>query len=144
MPDGGRRLPTVPGGSHLQSLLAALDPWLDPTALAYVRVPPGHQVPEVRAFARVEEREGTTLVMAGEDADGRGLEVLLRCRRVELRVASDLAAVGLTAAVAGALAEAGIAANVVAAAVHDHVLVPEDRAEEALEVLRAVSASART
>lgn len=132
----------MPGGADLDQLLAALDPWLDPVALVYVRVPPGDEVPDVAAFARVEEREGTTLVVAAGDAEHQGLEPVFRCRRLELRVASDLAAVGLTAAVAGALAEAGIAANVVAAAVHDHVLVPDDRAEEALEVLRALSAAA--
>ena len=49
---------------------------------------------------------------------------------------SSLEAVGLTAAVAAALAEAGISANVVAAFHHDHVFVPAERAEEALDCLR--------
>jgi len=46
-----------------------------------------------------------------------------------------LAAVGLTAAVARALADAGISCNVVAAAHHDHLFVPVDRAAEAIEAL---------
>jgi uncharacterized protein len=42
----------------------------------------------------------------------------------------------LTAAVAAALADAGISANVVAAFHHDHVFVPARRADEALDCLR--------
>ena len=48
---------------------------------------------------------------------------------------SALDAVGLTAAVAGALAEAGISCNVLAGAHHDHLLVPVDRADDALVAL---------
>ena len=44
---------------------------------------------------------------------------------------SALEAVGLTAAVATALAAAGIPANVLAGYSHDHLLVPEDRADDA-------------
>ena len=49
---------------------------------------------------------------------------------------SSLEAVGLTAAVAAALTEAGISANVVAAFHHDHVFVPAGRVDEALDCLR--------
>ena len=48
---------------------------------------------------------------------------------------SSLEAVGLTAAVAGALAAEGISANVVAAFHHDHVFVPAGRAAEAMACL---------
>ena len=51
-------------------------------------------------------------------------------------------AVGLTAAVAAALAEAGISANVVAAYYHDHIFVSKVSAERALAVLEALSTSA--
>jgi len=53
-------------------------------------------------------------------------------------VTSDLHAVGLTAAVATALAAAGISCNVVAGACHDHLFVPVDRAGEALAALQAL------
>ncbi len=46
---------------------------------------------------------------------------------------------GLTAAVATALAKEGIACNVVAALRHDHLFVPYDRAAEAMEVLKTAS-----
>ncbi|CCA53561.1 hypothetical protein SVEN_0274 [Streptomyces venezuelae ATCC 10712] len=55
--------------------------------------------------------------------------------RITLRVHSALDAVGLTAAVAGALAEAGLSCNVVAGFHHDHLFVEHARAQEALAVL---------
>jgi hypothetical protein len=64
----------------------------------------------------------------------------MRC--ITLGVFSDLEGVGLTAAVAGALADREIPCNMVAALRHDHAFVPADRAEEALEVLEALSAGA--
>jgi uncharacterized protein len=53
-------------------------------------------------------------------------------------VHSDLRAVGLTAAVAIAPAEAGIGCNVVAAAYHDHLFVPVESASPAIAVLQAL------
>jgi hypothetical protein len=44
--------------------------------------------------------------------------------------------------VAVALAEAGIACNMVAALNHDHVFVPVERAGEAVAILRALQAAA--
>ena len=61
---------------------------------------------------------------------------------ITLNVYSALDGVGLTAAVATALARAGIACNMVAALNHDHVFVPIERAQEALAVLLALQASA--
>ena len=61
--------------------------------------------------------------------------------RITLTVHSALEGVGLTAAVAGALAQAGIACNVVAGYHHDHLFVPWDRREEALAILQRLSQS---
>jgi hypothetical protein len=54
-------------------------------------------------------------------------------------VHSALGGVGLTAAVAAALARQGIACNVVAGFHHDHLFVPWQRAEDALEALRDIA-----
>ncbi|HEX7135580.1 MAG TPA: ACT domain-containing protein [Iamia sp.] len=131
------------GETDLDALLAGLDPVLHPEVLVWCTVRSGEPVPEVPAFARIEEAEGTTLVAAAEVAGPLGLAHEMPSRRIELRVHSDLAAVGLTAAVAGALAAEGISANVVAAFHHDHVLVPEADADRALAVLRALAVSGR-
>jgi hypothetical protein len=80
------------------------------------------------AFALIREDEGVTVIRPGQG-----------WARITLGVHSSLAAVGLTARVASALAQREISANMVAAFHHDHVFVPWDRRAEALAVLRALS-----
>lgn len=62
--------------------------------------------------------------------------ILFRAAWITLTVHSDLSAVGLTAAVAGALAQANISCNVIAGAYHDHLFVPFESAAQAMEILR--------
>lgn len=88
-----------------------------------------------RAIGTFREEEGVSLILAVEDARAAGLPLDLPMRQITLRVLSALDGVGLTAAVAGALARRGIPCNMVAALRHDHVFVPADRADEALAVL---------
>ncbi len=82
--------------------------------------------PSIDVFALIREEEGWTIVLPDPAGDWA---------RISLTVHSDLAAVGLTAAISGALAAAGIAANVVAGFHHDHILVPWERRQEALDIL---------
>jgi uncharacterized protein len=63
---------------------------------------------------------------------------------ITLTVNSSLDGVGLTAAVSQALAEQGIPCNVVAAAHHDHLFVPERRAEETVLILESLAKRAST
>lgn len=124
------------GETDLDVLLRSLDPILHPELLVWctgVDAPP-----DVAAFARVEEGEGTTVVVERAEADRRGWPYETPSRRIELLVHSSLDAVGLTAAIATALAAEGISANVVAAFHHDHVLVPEADADRALATLRGL------
>jgi hypothetical protein len=64
------------------------------------------------------------------------LRVLLTGMKPEmmmtLTVHSSLEAVGFLAAITARLAEAGISVNAISAFCHDHLFVPEDRADEAL------------
>jgi hypothetical protein len=77
---------------------------------------------------------------ADAEAAGVGFEAVFAW--ITLEVHSSLAAVGLTAAVSSALADAGISCNMLAGDYHDHLLVPTDRAAEALGVLGALSSRA--
>jgi hypothetical protein len=88
----------------------------------------------------MREAEGLTVVVAEAQALAHGWRVAFRSAWITLSVHSDLAAVGLTAAFARALADAGIACNVVAGVHHDHLFVPVDRAADALAALRALQA----
>lgn len=111
----------------LAGMLAGMAPVLDPRRWAFLLV---DGAPPEDAFAIIREDEGTTAIVAH---DGGGFA------RITLTVHSALEGVGLTAAVATALAQRGIACNVVAGYHHDHLFVPCARAEEALEALRDVA-----
>jgi len=89
-------------------------------------------------FATVAEEEGLTVVapLAELEAAGMGSQPWAR---ISLTVHSDLAAVGLTAAFAAALAAEGISCNVIAGLHHDHLFVPWDRRDTALAALRALA-----
>ncbi|MGP1359042.1 ACT domain-containing protein [Roseicyclus sp.] len=93
------------------------------------------------AIATFAEAEGLSVILPLEAAREAGLDVSLPMACLTLTVHSALDGVGLTAAVAGALAGAGIPCNMVAAFRHDHAFIPEDRAEEALAILHALSRS---
>jgi len=83
----------------------------------------------------VREDEGLTVVLRRERADELGLPYDYVAAWITLRIDSTLEQVGLTALFSRALADAGISCNVLAGVHHDHLLVPADRAEEALDVL---------
>ena len=89
-------------------------------------------------FATVAEAEGLTVVATLAEIEAAGL-VSDPWARISLTIHSDLAAVGLTAAFAGALAAVGISANVIAGFYHDHIFVAWDQREAALAALRALS-----
>lgn len=115
--------------SELGAMLAGMAPVLDGRAWFFVVI---EGEPPADAFAVIREDEGTTAIMAGERAG-------MPFARITLTVHSALEGVGLTAAVSGALAQAGIACNVVAGYHHDHLFVPWERRDEALEALRSLS-----
>ena len=122
------------GERHLGRLLAALDPRPDPRDWVFVAV---DAVPAgVAPLMTFREDEALTCVVTAAEAQAAGLPDGPVFRRISLGVQSSLEAVGLTAVVATALADAGISANVVAAFHHDHVFVPAERAAEALAALR--------
>jgi uncharacterized protein len=91
------------------------------------------------AEATVREDEGLTVVLRRERADELGLPYDYVAAWITLRVESALEQVGLTALFSQALADAGISCNVLAGLHHDHLLVPADRAHEAVEVLRTLA-----
>jgi hypothetical protein len=94
---------------------------------------------ETQPIASFAEAEGLTLVLLKESADDVNLsyESVFRC--ITLGIHSSLEAVGLTAAVAGKLADHGIAANVIAAYFHDHIFVQSELADRAIGILSEYS-----
>ncbi|MBX3313868.1 MAG: ACT domain-containing protein [Actinobacteria bacterium] len=94
-------------------------------------------------LALVTEAEGTTAVVTVDEADRRGWPIGFRAAWLTLAVHSSLAAVGLTAAVSTALADRGIACNVLAGFHHDHLLVPLDRADDAVAAIEGLARRVR-
>ena len=94
------------------------------------------------AVATVREEEGLSLILPVEVARDVGFSVDLPMAQITLQVHSALDGVGLTAAVATALADAGIACNMVAGYHHDHAFVPEVDAERAIAILKERAARA--
>ncbi len=128
------------GERDLARLLASLKPQLHTQHYVYVAL--GGQYgdfAEYQPLAMVREDEGMTLVVPQAVADQQQLiyHAVFAC--LSLTVHSSLEAVGLTAAVATALAEHGISANLLAGFYHDHILLPAARAEQALHVLEELA-----
>ncbi|NQY97954.1 MAG: ACT domain-containing protein [Henriciella sp.] len=90
---------------------------------------------ESRGIAMLfQEEEGLTVITkANQDTPDDN-----RWAWLELSVYSDLQAVGFLARVAAALSEAGIPCNAIAAYHHDHIFVPEARAEEAISAIESL------
>ena len=128
--------------SKLAVLISSMGPELHPGVYAYCVVPKGADVSALSPVATVVESEGLTLVLPEEDAIQAGLAVLFRAAWITLTVHSDLEAVGLTAAFAGALGRAGISCNVIAGTYHDHIFVPVEKAQAALAALKALQREA--
>ena len=124
------------GVTDLDQMLATLAVDRRPGVFTFVSGPAVLDDLEVQAM--IVEREGVTSVVAVEDARGLGLDVDFEAAWLTLRVHSALEAVGLTAAFSAALGERDIPCNVLAGTFHDHLLVPVDRADDAVDALEAL------
>ncbi|MER9304858.1 ACT domain-containing protein [Mesorhizobium sp. M0293] len=124
------------GETDLKILLASMTPELLAGTYVFATLAPGVSQPEgLEPVMVFREREGLTLIVTEEAANAAGLTASFRCRMVTLNIHSSLEAVGFLAAITTRLAAAGMGVNPVSAFYHDHLFVPADRAEEALELL---------
>jgi hypothetical protein len=131
----------LPGETNLQQLLHSMSPELLEGEYVFctVRNACYGDYAEASPIASFTEAQGLTLVLLKDAAVQSGLPWQGEFRCITLGVHSSLQAVGLTAAVSGALAENGISANVIAAYFHDHVFVPSELASKALCILLALN-----
>ena len=129
------------GITDLGQLLREMKPALADGDYVYCTVPDIDLRPwlDLDPIGTFREEEGLTLILPASVAAANDLDASAPLAVITLTVHSSLAAVGLTAAVATALAREGISANVVAAFYHDHVFIPAEDADRALTVLEALS-----
>jgi len=129
------------GIKDLNTLLKHLRPELSESEYVFCSI----QAPKLDLFYKLnpictfKEKEGTTLVLEKSVAEKENLKVEEIFKRITLQVHSSLEAVGLTAAVSKALADAGISANVIAAYHHDHIFVPTNKSSLALKILQELT-----
>lgn len=125
------------GETDIGKLLALLQPRLLDGDYVFCTIDEGagQILDSLTPLATYREDEGLSLLLLKQQADKAGLSYDSVFRGITLSVHSSLDAVGLTAAVAGRLAAHGISANVIAAHYHDHVFVPAQHADFALQLL---------
>ena len=125
------------GIKDITQLLASMEPTLNTQAFVFCTSQSLtlEQAAALNPQGLFLETEGITLILTREDAQVAGFDASSDFRQITLTVHSSLEAVGLTAAIAAELAQAGISANVVAAYYHDHIFVPAADAQRALAVL---------
>ena len=123
------------------AMISGMAPVLTPGRFVFCSFPQEASVEVMTAaVAMFREAEGVSLILPAA-LSPPGVQASSEMRMITLTVQSSLNGIGLTAAVATALAGAGIPCNMVAAFHHDHVFVPAEMADRALAVLRSLSAS---
>jgi uncharacterized protein len=133
----------APGETDLEAMLATLGVQRRPGVFTFIAV----EVPTpgliAAAHAVVKEGGLTTIVLPVDAAERAGQAVTAEFAWLTLTVQSSLEAVGLTAAVSARLTGLDIACNVLAGYQHDHLLVPLDRVDAAVQALTATGRAAR-
>jgi hypothetical protein len=128
------------GETNLSTLLKNMTPVLNKGDYVYCTVSSLHAIDTAHILGLFKEAEGFTLILKKEIADQLQLEYSYIAAWITLTVHSSLAATGLTAAFATALAQEGISCNVLAAYYHDHIFVAKEDADTAMAALKRLSA----
>lgn len=130
------------GETSLATLLRSMSPQLNPGEYVFCCVPDGKLPTGLEVVGCFREQEGLTVIVERSDAEKAGFSFDYVAAWITLNVHSALEAVGLTAAFATALGQAGISCNVIAGYYHDHLFVGLADADRALQVLRDLAANA--
>jgi len=124
------------GERNLGKLIGAMMPELREGEFVFCTLSPErYEELGIQPVGLFREEEGITLILQRDIAEGAGLAYVYESCMITLSVHSSLEAVGFLAVITQTLAEAGISVNPVSAYYHDHLFVPVDKAELALEVL---------
>jgi uncharacterized protein len=127
------------GKTNLSGLIRSMKPVLNDGDYVYCMVGAEDNIDVHEAICFFREKEGLTQILPKQVADARHITYEFIASWITLTVHSSLEAVGLTAAVSKALAEANISCNSIAAYNHDHIFVAKKDADRAMNILRAVS-----
>lgn len=129
------------GETNLKTLLRSMKPVLRDGTFVFAHVPEAStNVVKECCVQFFQEDEGMAAILRKEDADRLGIKSIYESKMISLMVHSSLDAVGFLAAITAKLAAAGISVNPVSAFYHDHLFVPIDKSEMAMNLLSEFSA----
>ena len=126
----------MPGETNLNTLLKNMTPVLNQGDYVYCTVADINTIDAKDILCFFREEEAITIILKKEIADRLDLKYEYIAAGITLTIHSSLAATGLTAAFANALAAENISCNVVAAYYHDHIFVAKDDANKAMLALK--------
>ena len=116
-----------------------MSPILNTERVAFVSLAIGEgapsDIPGTAIIGTFREPEGLTVLLELGVAEQFNLQISFRAAWITLLLRPDLTSTGLTAAFSGALGDAGISCNIVAGAYHDHIFVPLEAADAAMNIL---------
>jgi len=130
------------GETSLATLLRSMSPQLNAGEYVFCTLRDGQLPAGLEIIGSFREQEGLTVILKRSHAERAGFSFDYVAAWITLNVHSALEAVGLTAAFATALGQAGISCNVIAGYYHDHLFVGQADAERAMQVLRDLAANA--
>jgi hypothetical protein len=125
--------------SDLKTLLKSMNPMLHEGIYVFCTLEKFTFIDPKDLIMSFREAEGTTIIIRKELAEQFNLKYDFTAAWITLMVKSSLDEVGLTAAFSSALADKGISCNVVAGYFHDHLFIPKEDSEKAMEVLTKMS-----
>lgn len=130
----------MPAKKDLQDILNNIDPYLVNESFIFMtsKEPINSLINSLNPIAMFIENEGSTLVVAKDTADKNSIhyDAVFKC--ISLGVHSSLESSGLIATLSSELLKHDIPANVFAGYFHDHIFVPNDKSEKALEIISSI------
>ncbi|SEN13061.1 hypothetical protein SAMN04487857_110120 [Pseudomonas sp. ok272] len=130
------------GETSLNTLLRSMSPQLNAGEYVFCTLGDSPLPPGCDVIGSFREQEGLTVILERAQALKHGFSFDYVAAWITLNVHSALEAVGLTAAFATALGQAGISCNVIAGYYHDHLFVGQADASRAMSVLQQLAANA--
>ena len=128
------------GELDLDQLIRSMEPVLHPDIYVFATVDQHIDCDSLRPVMQFSEREGKSLILTRENALAEGIDFEFPCRMITLDVHSALEAVGFLARITQRLAGLNMGVNPVSGFYHDHLFVPDGRADDAMAELQRMIA----
>jgi hypothetical protein len=126
------------GEEDLSNILNNLQPELLNEDYVFIKSDDTDSENKLDPIATFKEKEGVTLVITRERAQGNNLQYNSVFSCISLGVHSSLTSVGLISAISKSLSDNGIACNIFSGYFHDHIFVQKSFSTQALELINNI------